>query len=293
MVDKNRALWDTRFEIDSREVCFSMEKGLKKSLVIVICLVLAIVSIFLFARKFSSPEYYADIIQSIEEKVSTVLKLTATSTAASAGITAIPGDLGTPIAEQLADFSSYFLVILCVLYAEKYLLTIIGAGVFQYLIPIACGLFAIGEFYYPEALKKAAVKLTAFGIAIFLLIPLSIHVSDMIYNTFQDSIDSTITAAEELTEETAPLIEAGEDKSIIQRILSGISETAEGLTEKAAQIVNRFIESIAIMIVTCCLIPLLVLLFFLRIVKVITGIDVSLPLPKRRHGIGIHGHLDE
>ena len=179
------------------------------------------------------------------------------------------------------------------LYAEKYLLTIIGAGVFQYLIPIACGLFAIGEFYYPEALKKAAVKLTAFGIAIFLLIPLSIHVSDMIYNTFQDSIDSTITAAEELTEETAPLIEAGEDKSIIQRILSGISETAEGLTEKAAQIVNRFIESIAIMIVTCCLIPLLVLLFFLRIVKVITGIDVSLPLPKRRHGIGIHGHLDE
>ena len=267
MVDKNRALWDTRFEIDSREVCFSIEKGLKKSLVIVICLVLAIVSVFLFARKFSSPEYYADIIQSIEEKVSTVLKLTATSTAASAGITAIPGDLGTPIAEQLADFSSYFLVILCVLYAEKYLLTIIGAGVFQYLIPIACGLFAIGEFYYPEALKKAAVKLTAFGIAIFLLIPLSIHVT--------------------------PLIEAGEDKSIIQRILSGISETAEGLTEKAAQIVNRFIESIAIMIVTCCLIPLLVLLFVLRIVKVITGIDVSLPLPKRRHGIGIHGHLDE
>ena len=270
-----------------------MEKGLKKGIVIGICIILAVASVFLFARKFSSPEYYADIIQSIEEKVSTVLKLTATSTAASAGITAIPGDLGTPIAEQLADFSSYFLVILCVLYAEKYLLTIIGAGVFQYLIPIACGLFAIGEFYYPEALKKAAVKLTAFGIAIFLLIPLSIHVSDMIYNTFQDSIDSTITAAEELTVETAPLIEAGEDKSIIQRILSGISETAEGLTEKAAQIVNRFIESIAIMIVTCCLIPLLVLLFFLRIVKVITGIDVSLPLPKRRHGIGIHGHLDE
>ena len=176
---------------------------------------------------------------------------------------------------------------------QKYLLAIIGAGVFKYLIPIACALFIVGEFYYPEALKKAAVKLMVFGVAIFLVIPLSIHVSDMIYSTFQDSIDGTIAAAEELTEETAPLVDAGEDKNIIQRILGGISDTAEGLTEKGVQIVNRFIESIAIMIVTCCLIPLLVLLFFLRIVKVITGIDINLPLPKRRHGLGAYGRLDE
>ena len=60
---------------------------------------------------------------------------------------------------------------------------------------------------------------------------------------------------------------------MIQSILNRLSETTESLTEKAAGILNRFVETLAVMIVTSCVIPLLVLLFFFWIINRITGVD--------------------
>ena len=44
-----------------------------------------------------------------------------------------------------------------------------------------------------------------------------------------------------------------------------LSETTETLTNKASNILNRFVETLAVMIVTSCIIPLAVLLFFLSL----------------------------
>ena len=133
--------------------------SLKIILITVACILIAALSFFFLAGILSSPETYAGIIRSIDDKVETVLKLTASSTAASAGITAIPGDAGTPIAEKLADFSEYGILILCVLYAEKYLLSILGSGVFKYIIPIACILYPIGFFRDLEGIKPILKKI--------------------------------------------------------------------------------------------------------------------------------------
>ena len=65
----------------------------------------------------------AHAIQSLDDKKTTALELTAAATAASAAITLIPGDAGTPIADKLADLSSYFLIVVCAIYLEKYLVT--------------------------------------------------------------------------------------------------------------------------------------------------------------------------
>lgn len=259
-----------------------MENALKKVLIVVILVFCAAVSIFLIAQKTSAQESYTATIRSLDEKVDTVLKLTATSTVASAGISAIPGDTATPIADKLADFTEYFLLILCVLYSEKYLLTIIGAGTFKILIPLACAAFGIGQFWNPKIMQQLGTKLLMFGLAIFLAIPLSIRVSDMIYDTYKVSIDSTISAAEEFTEETSQLSEAT-DAGLIASILSHLSETASSLSDKAADIMNRFIESLAIMIVTSCIIPVLVLLFFIWLIKILTGIVIPIPGNSRKH----------
>lgn len=69
-----------------------------------------------------------------------MLELTAASTAASAAITLLPGDTATPIAEKLADLSGYFLIVLCAIFLEKYLLTITSYVSFTILIPAACAL---------------------------------------------------------------------------------------------------------------------------------------------------------
>ena len=70
-------------------------------------------------------------IASLDEKKSTVTGLAAASISVSSAITLIPGDTATPIANELADLSTYFMVILSAVFLEKYLLTIIGFIVFK------------------------------------------------------------------------------------------------------------------------------------------------------------------
>ena len=243
-------------------------------------------SFFFLAGILSSPETYAGIIRSIDDKVETVLKLTASSTTASAGITAIPGDAGTPIAEKLADFSEYGILILCVLYAEKYLLSILGSGVFKFIIPIACILYPLGFFRDLEGIKPILKKIAIVSLALYFVIPLSVHISDRIYETYQASIDNTISAAEDLAEDAAIAGSSAEDQNAIQRIWNALSESASSFAERGAEILNRFIESLAVMIVTSCVIPILVLLFSLWIINQVFGF--SIPAPSRRPRLRPH-----
>ncbi|MCR5090936.1 MAG: hypothetical protein K6C08_15670 [Oscillospiraceae bacterium] len=247
----------------------------------VLLVAIALLSFFVIAGMASSPERNQKTIDAIESKTDTVLKLTATSTLASAAVSAIPGDTATPIAEKLADFSEYFLFILCVLYSEKYLLTIIGAAAFKVLIPAACLVTVVGIFWNPGVMRKLGLKLAVFALAAFVTIPLSIRISDMIYDTYDESIQSTIEAAEAFTSETAALSEAKDDETLFSSILSRISETATGLADRAAQILNTFVEALAVMIVTSCVIPILVILFFFWLIKILTGVEIHAPLPHR------------
>ena len=63
---------------------------------------------------------------------------------------------------------------------------------------------------------------------------------------------------------------------------ASIPETVTGAAENAAteaqQTLNDYIETLSVMIVTSCVIPVLVLVFFLWLAKVILGLNVSAPL---------------
>ena len=260
--------------------------SLKIILITVACILIAALSFFYLAGILSSPETYSGILRSIDDKVQTVLKLTASSTAASAGITAIPGDAGTPIAEKLADFSEYGILILCVLYAEKYLLSILGSGVFKFIIPIACVLYPLGFFRDLEGIKPILKKIAIVSLALYFVIPLSVHISDRIYDTYQASIDTTITAAEDLAADATLAGTTAEDQNAIQRIWGYLSESASSFAERGAEILNRFIESLAVMIVTSCVIPLLVLFFSLWIINQVFGF--SIPAPSRHPRLRPH-----
>ena len=270
--------------------------SLKIILITVGCILIAALSFFFLAGILSSPETYSGIIRSIDDKVETVLKLTASSTAASAGITAIPGDAGTPIAEKLADFSEYGILILCVLYAEKYLLSILGSGVFKFIIPIACILYPLGFFrdlegilgFFRdlEGIKPILKKIAIVSLALYFVIPLSVHISDRIYETYQASIDNTISAAEDLAEDANLAGSSEEEQNAIQRIWGYLSESASSFADRGAEILNRFIESLAVMIVTSCVIPILVLLFSLWIINQVFGF--SIPAPSRRPRLRPH-----
>ena len=260
-----------------------MDNKLKRITWAAVLLLIAVLSALVIANWAAAPATHAATIRSIDEKTETVLRLTATSTLASAGITAIPGDMATPIAEKLADFTEYFLLILCVLYAEKYLLTVLGLGVFRFVIPAAC-LAGIGAaLTRSAAARKIGVRLAALGLALFVLVPVSIGVSDLVYNTYRSSIDATISAAEDLTDETSAL--GGEEKTPATSWLGGLAERAEELTHKASGILRRYVETLAVMIVTSCVIPILSLLFFLWLLRQLTGVDLIGYLPHGRERV--------
>ncbi|MBR0445548.1 MAG: hypothetical protein IJK14_09330 [Clostridia bacterium] len=265
---------------------------MKKTVFTLILVLVAVISLMLISSTASSLETHSANIASLDEKAETVLKLSGTSALVSAGITALPGDAATPIAEKLADFTGYFLVILCVLYAEKYLLTLIGAGVFKWLIPFACGLGIIGVWTRGGGWKRVGTKLAIFGLALYFAIPFSLHISDQIYRVYDTTIETTISEAEELTGNTSALSQS-QDESVLSTILDKLSESVASLSNKAVKTLNNFVQSLAIMIVTSCVIPILVVLFLIWLVKVLTNADNLFSLPYLEAWAAPRHHKDD
>ena len=105
-----------------------MEKSSK--IRVIICAGLIILSIvlgfILSPRAMDNNTSSADYLTG---KRTEVMELAAAAAASSVAITALPGDAGTPIAEELARLSGYFTVILTAIYFEKFLAAYGGSEV--------------------------------------------------------------------------------------------------------------------------------------------------------------------
>lgn len=260
----------------------------------VLTVAVALVSFFVVGARFSKPESFGKTVEVLDEKKGTVMRLMGASTASSAAISLLPGDAGTPIAEKLVDLSSDFLIVLAAIYLEKYLLTIIGFASFKVLVPVACALFvgALAVWNNPvgrASLARLSAKLMLFALAIFLVVPASVWVAGKIEETYEASINETITTAEQTTDAIEESANEGEsnDSSNPLSFLLNMPEELNQLTESARDSLGNFIEALAVMIVTSCIIPILVLLFFLWLAKLILGINIDIPVhaPRsiRRH----------
>lgn len=130
-------------------------------------------------------------------------------------------------------------------------------------------------------MKWLARKMIIFGLAIFLVVPASVKVSNLIEATYNESIESTIAAAKEATEEIEEKAESENGKdgffsSIADKVQNGVSD----LTKRVQGVLNDFMEALAVMLVTSCVIPIVVLLFFVWLIKVLLGMMVTLPAHK-------------
>ena len=279
----------------------------QKCITAVILLLVAILSITVIGKYASAPENHQKTITSLDEKKQTVMELTAAST------------------EKMADVSGYLLVVLCAIYLEKYLVTITGYVAFTYLIPIACGLWILNLAFENATVRKLAAKLAVFGIAIFLVVPASVKISDLIGDTYQAQIEATIEDARNTqnilensgvvddtnaTETTgigttevpgtvtgnvqekennnsgsvSNIFDWAKDaissaKDSVANVVENVTVSTEDLVQKVENSLNHFIEAVAVMIITSCVIPMLVL------VKIVLDVDLS--------GVKIKGMLPE
>ena len=208
-----------------------------------IWLLIGLLSFTVLGKYASAPESHQATIASLDEKKATVLELTAATTATSALITLLPGDIGTPIAEKVADLSGYLLIVLCAVFLEKYLVTITGYAAFKIFIPAACVLFAANMMVRNRSVDKLARRLLIFGICIFLVVPASVKVSDLIETTYQSQIDATLEDAKSTQEMLENSSDSGQEQNE-QTQESEMEQTSgvTGLLDKCI-VLNRRIDN--------------------------------------------------
>ncbi len=105
---------------------------------------------------------------------------------------------------------------------------------------------------------------SSFGLAICLVVPASLRVSRLVENTLdvQQTIDSAAQSADDVEKEAGEADDAvsgGWLSQIGEQITSGVT----GAIDAAEQALSRFIDAIAVLLIVNCVVPILVLWFFL------------------------------
>lgn len=249
---------------------------------------IAIVSATLLANIASSVGMYKGPIDTLTAKEQTVMTLSMTSAVAAAGVSAIPGDTGGPIATQLMQISEAFVLVFGTILLEKYLMTTLGFAFFGVAIPVCCvlGIVSIMSprgWKYKDTTSMLSMKLFLIGLLLWASIPLATMVSAKIEDTFSESIDRAIATAESAETATANSEASGTDGAEngqptwtegiantitnIGNAMGAAANTVANAPKWAVTMLGTFVEAAAVMVVTSCVIPLLVPLVILWVVK--------------------------
>lgn len=258
----------------------------KNIIVTVLLLIVALVSIFGISKVASSVEFHKNTIKSLDDKKIIVMELTAATVGSATAIAAIPGDATLPLANQIMDLSGYLIIVIGVIFFEKILLTLTGYITFTFLIPIACLLYGIYIYVRKDSLRNLSLKLAMFGIIIFMIVPVSVKISNLIEESYKATINQTIEEANELQNDVEDQEVTSEEgngiwnkiTSAVSNVVSSIGNAFSELIEKGKQLLSNFIDAIAVLLITTCVIPIAVLLFIIWVVKII--FDITIPVKK-------------
>ena len=237
-----------------------------------------------------------------------VIQLTAISTISSTALTLLPGDVATPLAENLADISDYLLIVFAALWLQKYLFSSMGIIVLKYLIPagmsliIAAGVLDLFNLSpnLSDKIRYFGKRIAFFGTIVFLVVPTTLFITSQIEDTYQTTINQTIEQAnqvqtelsDEAVEQDANQEETTNDNFLGQVsdfVTDGVDSVVDfttGAIEQVTSVVsdlpdkfmitlNNLIDSVAVLIVVNCIAPLLVFSFLIWVVKMIFQLDLS------------------
>lgn len=235
-------------------------------------LIVAILSITVFGERVSSPDFYPETLRTLEDQKQDAMTLSIVVTAASTALSTLPDDMGSPVAEELADLASPLFLIVCILYMEKFLLTTLSWFSFSFLVPGTCLFAIIYLFCGKERFFVWAKKLLILSAALILIIPLSAQVTLLIENTFADSVSETYEKAYQLAEETGSSDKEGGNAFIA--FFSELKDNVVSLVDAAKNMLSVMVDAVAVLLITSCVIPVLTALLFLWVVKMVINVDI-------------------
>ena len=264
---------------------------------ILIALVLVMfLSILVLKPVVTNPDTFRGTLDYLDEKKENAMMISIGSTSASFIVSMIPDDAGTPIAEQLAKLSSYLLFVLSAILLERYLLTAFGLIAAWVLLPAGClfGIFAVlaRNRHSQQKLMETAVKLLILAICLVLIIPLGCLCGREIERANSQSIEAALNDARNANEIVQSIPE-DQQKNIFEKVgefFSGLWNSAREAYDWAKTILSNFLSSVAVMLVTTIAIPILIVLCYLWLIKILTRRDFSSSMLRLVNGL--HGKPD-
>lgn len=250
----------------------------------VILVAFSLFSFFVLSQKMSDPETYSTTLSVLDEQQSTVEKVAAASIVAASAIDLIPGDVGGSVADALVELGGYFVIIFAAIYLEKMLLMMGGALVFKVLIPLGCLMIVIYLYTHADFLKSISFKLISLGLVLILLVPTSVWISQTVEKTLGN--ENVITEIEEQSDSINKEDESstskdesvglwGKAKNIASNIVNNGKSVISGGVEKGEELFNNFVKSVAIFIITTCVIPVLTFLLLYLFIKLLLGSAIN------------------
>jgi len=259
----------------------------------IVAVLLGLLCIFSPLAGFVSAEdraYNSEAIEYLDEVKLKAAEVTAATATVATILAVAPGDSTTPIANQIANMGIYMVIIVALIVFEKYLLTSLEFIAIKWIASVGLILLGMGILSVKsrKELINFGAKLLIFAIVISLIIPFSTTIGSKIYSTQKESVDILLADSEEFE---AMKIETKEDHSgnFVNRIVSKVENTAAAWKAKAKNTLNRFIDAIAVLIITTCLIPLFVLFGAVWAINLLFGIEIpvgrGVDIGKRKRNI--------
>lgn len=249
---------------------------------------IAALSFFVFTAKLPESKFVKDSLESVEDNSDTVMKFSAATLSASLAISALPDDFATPLADSLADMNIYFVAILVVLFLEKILIRYGINAAFAILIPLACFAGVLFIVTRRNLLKSLAIRLCVLALAVAFVVPCSTHITGIVASDLTAYVNDTIKETEGGAGKLQEAMEGGtEDKTMFEK-LSDLFQTAirdiSDLMLHFQNTIRKCMNSIAILILTNCLMPLLTFFVLKWILRELFQIAIPLSPAVERRG---------
>lgn len=250
--------------------------------ILILCLI-ASVSFFFAADKIPDTDFIRNSYEAVEESRDTVMKFSAATLSTSLAISALPDDFATPLAENLADMNGYFIAVLAILLLEKILILYGIKLAFEIVIPLACCVGVLFVILKKNILKDFAIRLCVFGLAAAFVVPCSTHITEYVAADLLGYVESTIDETEAGADKLNEAMDGGaEDKTIFER-LSELFQTAvrdiSDLLLHFQNTIRRCMNSIAILLLTNFIMPILTFWILRWILKETFNLVVVIPVP--------------
>ncbi len=216
----------------------------------------------------------------LDSKKDAVVAVTTAAATISVAVAAIPGDSTTPLANQIASFDIFFIIVLTAIYLLKVLLVVSVSLSFKILLPAACLLFIIHLLSGRSDFKNIAVKLFIFALVVFFTVPVSVAAMNVVDTVLKTQEKVAVIAAEN---ETDSLAENGSEDVGLWGYVTGkakdaadyVVNAAKEMYQKAKDQFSKLVDIVASLVITCCVIPLIVIVFLAWILKILFGINMT------------------